>query len=656
MTDDKKSASYEPKSKLTGIIGELVTNLHANCSADLTIVLPTESHNFPKEETADFQIIDNTLCFSSLEARNHFLATYLFKKHQEEFQADLLKWLHTARDLWRHEIGSADRVSGRLMALVHEIEDIFLIAASVIENKTIDVFKVLHIIEAALPYLNKIEPKSIYILCATQHEKTKNDLAAGFFFNQLEKLLTRLPLACRLIHSHLRYEISQTTVALYPTALIALSLTSESEAVTLAYEDAESQNDTLKRAALWTLGLLFTSKRIAKDIIPVVSAIIVANISDPDEQVRRTAIHAAAQAITVTRKFDSSLINLGGTGDQEVLTALSQVLLSNSEKIKATIFLKKWVSLLCNLKPSSIGAIDNFDYILMGLLSDKLQQQFVISCLTEWTKINGNDTPRDKSFAELFDSTVLELTNRKELLSQIITEWFSSDSRKLASAASGLLSHLWVHNFKNPEFSTELLDTFIEADFLYLVRRMLGFVYSDEHLLSLTLSLLKTKDPQRIFGIVHSVLADEVGMDYPGSTIKKLEEARISTTEAEWITLYSSVIDRITEFMDSIDALPRIEELKPPPNIQRQFAKAQAKQMNNMVEDARKGSILRQICTEIPIKAGKGCFSFRDGNYTDTSNMQSISHSVPLPRRHVLDSVGYELSRLMMRCVKREEV
>jgi len=326
-------------------------------------------------------------------------------------------WLHVAHDVWQHEIGNDDSVAGRLLALVHEAEDIFLIAARTIESETIEVFDVLHVVEAALPFLRKIEPESICALCTAQHERTKNDLASGVFFSQLEMRLTRLPDTCRLIHTHLRSDISQDTVALHPTSILALAYSSGGEAVTLAYEDAESQNVTLRRAALWTLGRLLTTARVTKATIPAVSTIIIANMSDPDEQVRRTAIHAAAQAITVTRRFDLSLLDMGKIGDQEVLAALSQVLLFNANNMKGKAGFKKWVRLLCNLKPSSKGAIDYFDNILRKLISDDMQQQFVISCLTEWTKNNVNYTHRDNYFAELFDSTVLELSKRKELLS-----------------------------------------------------------------------------------------------------------------------------------------------------------------------------------------------------------------------------------------------
>lgn len=170
------------------------------------------------------------------------------------------------------------------------------------------------------------------------------------------------------------------------------------------------------------------------------------------------------------------------------------------------------------------------------------------------------------------------------------------------------------------------------------------------------MSFLKTKDaPNRVFGLVRALCVDELGKDYPSSTINTLESACTAATEEEWKKFYTSTVEEIKSRMDALDALPRLVELRPPPEIQRQFAKARAKQMSEAVEEAQKGSIVRQIATEIPIKAGIGWFSFRDGGYTDATHMKSFSHSVSIPLRETFDTVGYEISHLMLRNVKRGE-
>lgn len=653
--NDEESTLLGSEDALTRMIGELALNLLMNRSGELSCDIPAEKVIPSRKETPDYLIDGHTIRFSSIEARNRTIANHVFKENQTAFESDSQMWLSTAHNIWRHEIGKAGSAAGHLLALVHETNDIFQIAASAIQRGSIQVFDALHVVEAALPLLNKIEPLRIFELCAEQHEQTKNDLAGGRFFGKLETVLALQPKICRLMHARLRSDITEGTSNLYPTALLALAKTAPEEAVMLAEEDSQSPGATLKRVAIWTLGRLLVSSYVTEDAVPKVSAIIIANTSDPIDEVRRTAIHAATQAITITREFDNILRTLGESGDQNTLAAIADTLMLNSTEMKGKDNFTEWVGLLHKLSPLAKGAIDNYDYLLTQLIADESQQQFVLSCLTEWATINANNTAQEKTIAELFNSTVSELANRRELLSQIITEWFLSDSRQLASSAAGLLSHLSVQGLKNPEFSIPLLDTLKESDLLFLARRLLGYVISEEHLLSLTMSLLKTQKPQqRTFRIVYSMLADEIGQDYPDSTIDTLEKAVSKEPNSEWIAFYSKTIDNIRGRIKALEDLPHLLELRPPPSLQRQFAMAQAKRMNSMMEESQKNSIIRQLATEIPIKAGLGWFSFRDGSYTGTSHMQSFSHSVSLPRQYILDTVGYEHSHFLLRLAKRE--
>jgi hypothetical protein len=244
------------------------------------------------------------------------------------------------------------------------------------------------------------------------------------------------------------------------------------------------------------------------------------------------------------------------------------------------------------------------------------------------------------------------------LLSQLITDWFLSDNLQLANAASQLLAYLEIRGLRNPKFSKSRLDPLENRDLLFLARRMVGFILSENHLISLTMSLLETNGaPQRTFGIVYSLLVDEVGQDFPFSLMDALK-IRLTETpakEAEWKAFYSRASEAINGKMKALAALRRLPDLAPSPSLQRQFAKARATQMRDATEKAQKGSVLRQLVTNIQIKAGVGFFTFRDGEYTDTCHMQSFSHSIAVPRRDMLDTVGYELHRLLLRNVTREE-
>jgi len=553
------------------------------------------------------------------------------------------------------EGSTLDSAAGRLLALVHEINDIFTIATKVIERKSTDVWDVLHTIESALPYLTDLPPEGIIKLVAAQHKGTKNDYAGGMLYNKLEEKLVGLPDTCRKIHHLLKSDIVDSTIPLYTVPLIALAKSYPEDAFKLVVEDTESSNTLLKNAALWTLGRLLVMSLVKDDSQFIATNIIINNILCPVEEIRQTAIRTAACAVHVTNVFDESLSKLGQVGDQYALSSIANAICMSTTEMKVKQVFEDWLNLLCKLTPAHGGFLQQLDFVLSQLLSDELRQQLVISWLTEWSSVNAEDIPRDKSIAEIFNATSHELANRPALLSQLITDWLLADNRKLASAAAGLLSHIGVRGFITPEFDVSRLDTLEKSDLLFLARRMLGFVFSENQLISLTISLLNTRDAkQRVFGLASELFVNEIGKDYPSSTIEALELAKSSAKDKEIIGFYSNAIAEIKNRINTLNNLPRLTELHAPPRIQREFAKARDKQMRISMEEAQKGSIMRQLCSEIPLKAGIGSFSFRDGVYGEPTYMQSISHSVSLPMREASDSVGYNLHLFSMRIAKRE--
>ena len=650
---NEESILAEHNAELIRLIGAHALDRHNNRIDELIsdFQIPFDCSNL-QTETADYRIDGRTIQFTSIEARNRIVATYVFMERREALAHDALEWFNIAHELWRHEIGKADSAAGRLLAHIHQMSDIFPIATNAIKSKSARVFDILQAVETSLPYLEELPTDGVLSLIAAQHEGTKNDLAGGMFFNKLQEKLAGMPDTCLEIHARLRADATEETVNLYTTALVALAKSSQESALSLVLEDVESSNPILKGIALWSLGRLLTLSLVTTDSIQDVTNIIIKYMSSHEEKILQTSIRAAAYAAHTTDIFDELLIHLGEAQDQFALCAIADILY----QIKNKANFHDWIRLLSGLPPSSIGAIQQFDFMLSQMLPIQTEQQVAISCFTEWVKINARDVPRDKAFTELFDSTAHQLANQTDLLSQVITDWFLSDHKQLASTAAGLLSYLWVHGLRKLEFSKARIDTLGQNDMLFLARRLVGYVISEDHLLSLTLSLLKTKDAKiRAYGVVNSLLVDEVGKDYPSKTLELLEVAKTEATDGGLIQFYSNAIEAISARVNALDTLPRLDELRPSPSLQRQFAKARAKQMSESMEEMREKSIIRKLATEIPIKAGVGFFNFRDGGYAEPTHMQSISQYVSLPMREVLDTVGYEISRFLYQNVKRDE-
>lgn len=646
-----------PNNDVIALIGPLALKLYTDESDELSTEL-NDAPNWSKtaEPSEDYKIEGHTVYFSSVAARNRVVAAFTYQKHQEEFENDEEKWIPLAYDLCRHEIGSEDSAAGRLLAFVHERTDVLTIGATAINNKTIEVFRALSTIEAALPYLKTLDVDGIERLSESQHELTKGDAAAGLFFAGLGKTLVGHPELCRDIYHRLRARITEATADLYSRALVALASSAPQEALKVALQDSESEIDLLRGVALWTLGRLIVLSLADVEEDPAIRDVIILNMSHSTENVSRTAMLAAAGATPRTDAFVDELSKLGRSADQVSLLAIAHAVWANLADIKTKPYFPSWLRYLCKLPLESKGILDQFDYVLSRLLSDTSHQDLVLSCLAEWITVNGKGGPHDDSIPEYFHMSTVELARHPVLLSRLITDWLLADNRRLPSAAAGLLRYLHVHGLDKPELSVERLDSLESSELLFLARRLLGFVFYDDHLLSLSMSFFRTKNaPNRTFPILRALLVDEVGYDYPSSTIEALVAANRIEERPEYKDFYSHTIDALRSRTKALDDLPRLTELRPPPTLQRQFAKARAKQISKGMMSERKKSILRQIVTEVPIKAGIGWFSFREDAYTEPSYLKSISHSVELPRRHTLDTVGSELRLWSMSRATRDD-
>jgi hypothetical protein len=635
------------------MIGEIAVHLHMNQPRELSCELPAGRHwDSSQPASEDYGVDGNTVHFQSLEARNRVVAAHMFREKRSALAGNEAEWLGVAEELWHREMDQNDTAAGRLLATLHQTRDIFDLASDAISGRPQRVFDVLQLVELSLPYLGELPPEGILRLCRAQYEPTKNDLGAGSLFIKLEDVLTKQPDACRSLHSSVRNNPEDATAYLHQTTLVALARSQPEEAARLACEDTESTNDLLKSIALHTLGRLLPLSLVSNNSMPRVSAILITNISSATELVRKTAIRAAALAAPATDAFDRCLTGLGERGDQCALSAIAETLFLNTSALKGEPHFNDWVRLLCKLSPSRGAALGHFDHLLRRMIDDESQRELAISCLSEWVGIN--DSQGNESLADLFGSATSELAKR-ELLSQVVTSWLLSDNQRLPLAAAGLLSHFGVRGLSNPIFSIAILDGLEYEDLFFLARRLVGFVFSEDHLLSLALSFLKTREPQRAFRFLRSILVDELGYDYPSSTLEALESAEAAATEPELRAFLSSAVKDIRDRVSRLDALPRLAELSAPLMLQRVFARARSKQMRQIMEESQKGFLFLQMATQIPLKAGVGFFSFQDGGYTRTTPMKLHSQSVSIPRRQMLDTVGYEMTLSLLRTAKREK-
>lgn len=648
------SRGTHPGSSRASNVAELALQLHNEGQLNLRLELPSGKVPAENDLPIGCMLLDHAIEFESLEVRNSIVAAAAYD-HYLSSSIDSNALFEQAFGLWRHEIGHNDKASGRLLALASVSVDVLAIGAQQIRSGK-DVFDVLHLVEAALPYLNSLETPSIIDLIAAKYGPTKNDMMAGAINGALERWLEKQPEIARELHTKTQESLTEATSSLLGNAIIALSKSDYSAAVVIAKKDVRSSVLMQTQVGTWTLGRLLLDEHATPKEISVVVEAVTSLIESELPEIRSEAIKAAVGAMHKLATFDELLQTLAENCDQDVLCAAANALFFKGEEIRTRGITQRWLLLLAALKPEFKGAIRNLDWAMSKLLPEPGYADIVLSALSRWIVTQGRQPANDSGIAELFDDTIRALFSLEHICSLLLTDWLLSERREHVAALEEILTKSSIHEAKELSFDKDRLDQLSTDDLLFLARRMLGYVHDRAQLTSLALSMLRSRNAEeRIYPLLRALLVDEIGYDYPGSTVDALYQAADEMSAAGHELFLRAAAEAIDRALEVQRALPSINELRPPPSLRRLLTRVRAKQIANSGEEASKNSIWRQIATEIPIKAGMGTFSYRDSNYGSSMKLSSITHSFELPRREVFDPIGNSIRRLGFRIAQRDE-
>jgi hypothetical protein len=636
-------------------IARLARSLHLQRCTSLSIDRgDLSAHTLPHMPQALWSIDETLVTFSSLEARNQIVATLAF--HELVNQAQDVKdsaVFVVADELWRCEAAHTDKACGHFLALMFRRINIFHAAARLIDTGELRVFDVLRTLQLVLPFLADISADDLICVVEAQHEKTKGDMAAGWLFNQIENALATRPTAAWELYHRVKEQPSEAISNLYCTALLAFAKTDQSEiAIEAALMDTQSKNPIIVKVAVWTIGRFLASSAVIEAKRDRCAQALIDNCAHAHADIRQTAVGALAHATVAVPELSDELLKLAASNDQYTLGVIANFLAMNFEVAKCNLRFPEMLHALANLDEETVGGIRNFDEVLSRLVDMPTYGELAYSCLTKWIVNNGSAKLRDSDSIEKFNQTVYELAKNSARLSDVLTKWLLADEPQLGAGCGGLINSLLVTGINTPTFARLLLDQLDAAALKYLARRMLGFIISEEPLLSLTFSLLNTDDASnRTFGLVHTLLCTEIGRDYIRATLDATMAKKETYPEAS--AMLASVHAQLSQYVNLIEALPRLQELRPPLHLRRSIQLRRSKDMRKSTEAAEEKSVFRQISTQIPLKAGVGWFAVKDGVIGETHRLQSISHSISLPRRSTADPVGYAITGLGYRIAKR---
>ncbi|MBE3492238.1 hypothetical protein IM284_19710, partial [Enterobacter cloacae complex sp. P12RS] len=237
------------------------------------------------------------------------------------------------------------------------------------------------------------------------------------------------------------------------------------------------------------------------------------------------------------------------------------------------------------------------------------------------------------------------------------------DNPKITEFSQVLSKHLMVNNSSNSlSYSLPIINNFTERDLIFLVHRTLGYITNEKHLMSSILSLLNIDAAnKRTDKIVLSVISNEIALDYPNYVIEVIRECKnkIRNKRNRTLKIYNEILVRTEDYLNSLKTHPRIKEFEPPSAYVLSFQKERNKVMAKTQEALNEDSLVFKIATRIQLKAGIASFYYNDNfgsGYSEPSYLYPFSSSYSLPRRYVMDNVGYELRTIMLKTAKKDTI
>lgn len=635
--------------------GDLVRALHERGDASLDIDLPA-NETINLEGQPGVQIVGTKLQFASQADLNRIVAAEVQRELGADGMADAERLFGAAKGLRRHEIGHPDQASGRLLAAAQAGGvDVLQLAAHAVGNR-IRVFDVLHAIENMLPHCDTLPLPSLIALNDAQHTLTRGDMAAGVFFGKLQQWLVPRAATAEALLAALLAEPQESRATLTGTAWMGWFASEPAAAARSLLQAVDRRERPLPVVTTWIAGRMLQQASLPQELTHELDAVILRRLTSAEPSERNAALEAATGLLHLRRSFDAELKRLADTRDQDALGYIAVAIARENDALRAASLFFEWLAPCKYLGEAYKGALDQLDFALSRLLeATPAECDATLAFLLDWIEAQPFKGPNDRRFAELFNMSAANVLNSRPLLSRVVTQWLLADTKAPAAAVAGLLSGVRNNEEVELSFDAHLLDRVPDSDLLYLARRLLGYIIDAEQLLSLALSLLSVPQAQRrVLPMMQSLLGNEIGYDYPGTTIRRLKVAEQAADPAAQ-ALLTEIRERIEDDMARLDALPRLKELAPPPQLRRAFHKERAKQMARAMANAQSKSILQQLVTTVHLKGGDRSFQYLPEvqKYTEPMQLKSMSVSFEMPRREALDPVGNAFRMHINRSTKR---
>lgn len=608
-----------------------------------------ELSHLSEKYSDDYFIKDNKITFSSYENRDKYIARYYSSTINISDKDVKEKILKVSFDIYAVGLRGDNSTAGLFLSQYEDELDIWDMLTASARNH----YETTSLADQFLKHTKNIEIKLIFRFFSEIYNKSNGCIGS---FNLFSDRLSEDTSKCHEIIKEFYVDIKQDVLFLYNIALFALQKHGYSTAIDILLGDIEKNDVIMSPQALWIL-----SKFVEKNNIEYrhdeIKLIIKDNITSPITNISNAAIQATVNTVDKIPEFCQIIHKLLKDNHTKARTLLCQRI-AMAKNLQSHADFPEWINVICINSGDDVELRGLIFHILSSLTEDETKHQLLISCLFVMIK-NGSIVRKSQEIK----SFLYNADKSSELINKIFTLALIDDTPEIAEFSRLLSTHLMVNDSSHLlSYSLPIINSFTERDFIFLVRRTLGFIVNEKHLMSSILSLLNVDNAnKRTDKLVLSVISNEIAIDYPNYVIDVIRECKnkIGNKKDHKLKIYDDILVHTEDYLNSLKKYPRTKEFEPPSAHVLSFQKERDKVMAKNQEISNEDSFLSTIATRIPIKAGIASFHYNDRfntGYSEPSYLHPFSSSYSLPRRHVMDNVGYEIRTLMFRTAKKDTI
>lgn len=600
-----------------------------------------------EEESDGYYLKDNKLIFSSYENRDKHIVRYYCSTIDFSDTDVKEKILKVSFDIYTVGLRGDNSTAGLFLSQYEDEIDIW----DMLTTSTRNHYETTSLADQFLKHTKNIETKVIFRFFSEIYNKSNGYIGT---FSLFSDRLSEDTSKCHEIIKEFYLDIKQDILFLYNIALFALQKNDYSSAIDILLGDIEKNDVILSSQALWILGRLVERNNIEyrNDEIKLT---IKDKIASPVTDISNAAIQAAVNTIDKIPEFCQIIYNLLKDNHIKAIALLCQRI-ATAKDLQSHADFPDWINIICIKSGDDVELRELIFHILSSLTEDETKHQLLISCL--FVMIKNSSIVRK---SQEIDNFLYNATKSSELTNKIFTLALIDDIPEIAEFSRLLSTHLMVNDSSHLlSYSLPIINDFTERDFIFLVRRTLGFIANEKHLMSSILSLLNINNAnKRTDNIVLSVISNEIAVDYPNYVIDVIRECKnkIGNKKNHKLKIYDDILAHTEDYLNSLKKYPRRKEFEPPSAYVLSFQKERDKVMAKNQETINEDSFVFKIATRIQLKAGIASFHYNDRfniGYSEPSYLHPFSSSYSLPRRHVMDNVGYEIRTIMFKTAKRD--